>query len=72
MSMIRSGNKAHDDACAIAEGVRQSVVVAGASAATIKASEIAFYRSLVASAKLNGLQHGQFTSALMELGTGGT
>jgi ferritin-like metal-binding protein YciE len=67
-----SGNQTHDDAVAASEGSRQSAVKAsGASQATVKAAEIAHYRTLIASAKANGQPYQQFVEALMELGTGG-
>jgi hypothetical protein len=68
-----TGNRTHDDAVTASEASRQSAAkAAGASQATVKAADIAHYRNVVASAKLNGLPYEQATIALMELGTGGT
>ena len=72
MSVIKSGNKTHDDTCVLAEGARQQAVgVAGVSQATVRTAEIAFYRALMASAVANGLPSAQFGAALRDLGTGG-
>jgi hypothetical protein len=40
-------------------------------AATIKTAEIAHYRTIVASCVANNLPFGNFTQALINLGTGG-
>jgi ferritin-like metal-binding protein YciE len=67
--MIKSGNKSHDDSCALAESFRQSAVrTAGVTQATVWTAEIAYYRSCIASAKVNGLRHAAFHHALWELG----
>ena len=72
MSIIQSGNRTHDTTCLIAEGVRQVAVAAAAgNQATAAAAEIVFYRACRASAMANGIQEGQFSTALKELGTGG-
>jgi hypothetical protein len=68
-----SGNNTHDNEAVASEGSRQSAVkAAGTSQATARAAEISHYRTLIASAKLNGQPYQQFVEALMELGTGGT
>lgn len=73
MSVFKTGIKAHDDNCATAEMNRQvSVAGAGGSAAIVKAAEITFYRSVVASCLANNLPFGNFTRALQDLGTGGS
>lgn len=77
--IVSHENKAHAAACALAEGSRQNAlaqaVLAGGGSATVaaavKASDIAFYRAVVASAKAQGLPYGQFVEALMFLGTSG-
>jgi hypothetical protein len=73
MSVIKTGVKAHDDAIALAEGVRQVACAPGASAATIKSAEITFYRAVVSSCRTNNSNSGieQASTALRELGTGG-
>jgi hypothetical protein len=53
--IIKTGNKNHDDACLSAEMTRQAAVVPGASQAVVKAAELAFFRSVISSAKANGL-----------------
>jgi hypothetical protein len=70
MSVIKSGVKAHDDAIAAAEGVRQVACAPGASAATIKSAEITFYRAVVSSCRANNSGSGieQALNALRELG----
>jgi len=53
--------------------MRQAAVVAGASQATVKTAEIAFYRSIISSAKTNGVPIPESAiRALQDLGTGGT
>ncbi len=69
MAVIKTKtHRVHDDACAAAEGVRQSVVVRGASQATVRSAEQAFYRAAISSAKINGLPHEPFIHALRDLG----
>jgi hypothetical protein len=70
MAVIKSGVKAHDDAIAAAEGVRQVSCAPGASAATIKTAEIVFYRAVVSSCRTNNSSSGieQALNALRELG----
>jgi hypothetical protein len=72
MSTIKSGNSAHDSAVNLAEGVRQVACASGASAATIKAAEITFFRTWVSSCKTNNGGSGieQPLTALRELGVG--
>jgi hypothetical protein len=70
----KTGIAAHDDAVILAEAVRQNAIAAaGATAASIKAAEITYYRSLRASAVSNNLPEGVavFSHALWTLGTGG-
>jgi hypothetical protein len=69
----RTGNKAHDDALFAAEQARQAVNVAGATAAQLKAGDVAFARAAKASCIANNGSAGveQFVSMLKELGTGG-
>jgi len=70
MSLLHSDNAVHRGNLLAAEQVRQAT--AGTTAASVKAADIAFYRSALSSAKANGCGHGQFVDALRELGTGGT
>jgi hypothetical protein len=55
--VVKSGNYAHDVACAAAESVRQSAVVAVASSAAGQVisnnAEIAYHRAIIASCKAN-------------------
>jgi len=71
MSKIKTGNKAHDDACDVAESTRQSAITATTTQANARTAEITYYRALKASAIANNCSPAQFTTALMELGTGG-
>jgi hypothetical protein len=69
--MSYSENSAHRAALLAAEQTRQAAITPGASQATVKAADIAYYRSALASAIANGVSPIQFTTALRELGTGG-
>ena len=72
MSITKGENRVHNDACNLSEGTRQSAVAAAiGNQATIKAAEIIFYRSCLASALANNCQPGAFIRALQDLGTGG-
>jgi hypothetical protein len=72
MSQQKTGNVTHDNAVSVAESTRQSAAKAtGASQATAKAADIAHYRACLASAIANGIERGQFATALQQLGTGG-
>jgi hypothetical protein len=74
---VTSGNYAHDLACSIAEGIRQSAVIGVASSpagqAVMNAAEIQYNRSCIASCRTNNGGNGAeaFVSALRALGTGG-
>jgi hypothetical protein len=78
--VIEHINKTHQASCIAAEGTRQNAlaqaVLAGggsaAVAAAVKASDVAFYRAVIASAKANNQPYGQFVEALSFLGTGGS
>jgi hypothetical protein len=72
MSVIKSGHAAHDLACASAELARQNSMSAATTTAQVQAVDIAFYRAVIASCKLNGLPFSNFTHALWCLGTGGS
>jgi hypothetical protein len=72
MSFTKTGVVAHDTTMTVAEGVRQAAQSGTPTAATVKAADIAFHRAGLASAKMNGIQPGQFIVALQELGTGGS
>jgi hypothetical protein len=74
VSVVRTdGPKAHQDALLAAAAVHQAASV-GATAAQLKAADIAFARSARASCLNNngGAGVAQFVSMLMELGTGGS
>jgi hypothetical protein len=74
MGTIQSGNKAHDSVVAVAEGARQTAVAAaGSNQAAVAASEIVFYRAVLASclANNNSAGAGCAITALKSLGTGG-
>jgi hypothetical protein len=75
MSLVKSGNVAHDTACSTAEGIRQGATAAAtadaAGALVVKNADIAFHRSVIASAKLNlgsGVGVSASLAALKELG----
>jgi|GraSoiStandDraft_1057264.scaffolds.fasta_scaffold1921116_1 hypothetical protein len=75
MSLVKSGNAAHDSTCSLAEGVQQGAVAAAttdaAGALIVKNANIAFHRSVIASAKLNlgsGIGVSASIAALRELG----
>jgi hypothetical protein len=70
MSSIRSDNKIHEAACINSEMLRQADMATATTAAQVKAADVAHYRRVIASAKLNGLPFVEFTRALMDLGTG--
>jgi hypothetical protein len=68
MSVTKSGNIAHDNACNLSEGTRQSAVAAATgNQATIRTLEIAHYRGCLASAIANNCQPGAFIRALQDL-----
>jgi len=71
MSVTYSENSGHRAALLSAEQTRQASSPPDASQATLKAADIAFYRSALASAVANGVPTSQFEFALRELGTGG-
>jgi hypothetical protein len=68
MPSIRSDNKLHEASCSIAEGSRQQALAGANTVALCKAADIAFYRAVVASGKLNGVPYGEFLTALHFLG----
>lgn len=76
--VIQHPNVAHSAACATAEGSRQqaeaAAIAAGggsaAVAASVRTGEIAYYRSIIASAKANGQPYGNFLETLTRLGAG--
>ena len=68
MSIIKTGNKTHDDNLLGYEQVRQAAVeVAAVTPAAVKSATISYYRSCITSAKTNSLQYTQFSTALREL-----
>lgn len=74
--IVEHANKIHQATCNLAEGTRQQAVAAaivaggGSStvAAAVRTAEIAFYRTLIASAQAAGQQSQQFYPALRDLG----
>jgi hypothetical protein len=74
MSWQKTGVLAHDNACLVAEAVRQVAVAAASSQVQVRNAEIAFYRSVRASCVANNNYSGiaSATFALRELGTGGS
>jgi hypothetical protein len=71
MSVITSENKIHAAACADSEMQRQAAMATATTAAQVAAVDIAHYRRIIASCKLNNLPFSNFTQALINLGTGG-
>jgi hypothetical protein len=79
MPIIKSGHPVHDATCVGSENTRQNAVAAAIAAgggsatvaAAVKAADVAFYRSVIASCKANGLPFNNFSHALWDLGTGG-
>jgi|RhiMetdeSRZDD1v2_1073273.scaffolds.fasta_scaffold165827_4 hypothetical protein len=68
MSVTQSGNKTHDQNCNLAEALRQvSVTAAAGNAATIKAAELAFFRTCRDSALANGCSPSVFIQAIRSL-----
>jgi hypothetical protein len=72
MSVIKSGNVAHDNAIALAEGARQVAVASASSQAVVRSAEITFYRAVLSSCRTNNNGSGieQPLQALRELGPG--
>jgi hypothetical protein len=72
MSMTKTGTFAHDTACNLAEGQRQVAMRAASTPATVKAAEIQFYQTILASARSNNNSSGigPCLAALRELGPG--
>ena len=72
MSVIYSENATHRANCLASEVTRQAALqAAGATTASIKAAEIAHYRTCLSSARTTGVSGHQFSQALYELGQGG-
>ena len=76
--LVKTGNYAHDLACAVAEQARQSAVAGvtmnPAGQVTSNNAEIAFSRAVIASCKANnnGVGTEAFQTLLRALGTGGS
>jgi hypothetical protein len=70
MSVVKSGNAAHDNACALAEGQRQVAVRAASTPAAVRSAEVTFYQAIVASCRSNNNSSGIVPplTALRELG----
>jgi hypothetical protein len=71
MSVITSENKIHAAACVDSEMQRQAAMATATTTAQVAAVDIAHYRRIIASCKSNNLPFGNFTQALINLGTGG-
>jgi hypothetical protein len=71
MSMIVTENRQHNSNLAAAELARQVASAPGATAAQIKAADIAYHRAALASALKNGCGVEPFLVALRDLGVGG-
>jgi hypothetical protein len=71
MSVINSENKSREATCNNSEMLRQAAMATASTAAQVAAVNIAHYRRIIASCKLNNLPFSNFTHALMNLGTGG-
>ena len=75
---VTSGKFTHDQACSVAEGVRQSSVSGAASSAAgqvvVNNAEIAWARAIIASciANNNAVGAEPFQNLLRSLGTGGS
>ena len=52
---IKTGVKAHDDACQTAEMTRQVAVAGAATQAAVNAAEVVYYKAVRDSARNNGL-----------------
>ena len=68
---VYSENSAHRANVLAAENVKQGALV-GVNQSQANAAHIAYYRTVLASAKANGIDVGETTMALQALGTGGT
>jgi len=64
-------NSTHNANMIVATGVWQAAVAGTPSQATVRAADIAWARTGLASAKANGIATTQFVTMLQELGTGG-
>jgi hypothetical protein len=71
---ITTGNYLHDQACSVAEGVRQAAVAGATTQSVITSAEITWARAIIASCKANlgGSGAEAFQTLLRALGTGGT
>jgi hypothetical protein len=67
--------RAHQATIIAADQTRQSVLASAAMSpagqAAVRAADVAFHRTLLASARSNGVDAGPFVAALAALGTGG-
>ena len=71
--MIRSENKAHEAACIFSEMQRQAAMATAFTTAAVKSADIAHYRRIIASAKLNGVEpQGWLTDVLERTVSGRT
>jgi hypothetical protein len=67
-SVVKSGVKAHDDACLLALGTLQAAIAGVTSQATVNSAYVTFHTTCFNSAKTNGLQSEAFRTALRQLG----
>ena len=72
--LVKSGNLVHDNACNLAEGVRQGAVAGNPSQATVNSAEITWARACISSCNSNngGVGTEPFRRLLVALGTGGS
>jgi hypothetical protein len=70
-SASNSGKKTHDDTVNAAAGAAQSAITATTPQATVRATEIALYRTIVTSALANGVSPSSAIRALQSLGVTG-
>jgi hypothetical protein len=70
MSAAQSENLTHNKNVAAAEAVRQVAVAGAANQAAVRAAELAFHKSCLASAQANGCGQAPYLTAIKELGTG--
>jgi ferritin-like metal-binding protein YciE len=66
--IVRSDNALHNANCLAAEVVRQSALSGSPTQAAVNAAEIAYYRSVIASARANNCGVEASLSALIALG----
>ena len=68
MSLVKTGNVAHDNTVAVSEATLQSAVKAATTQAAINSATVTHYRACLASAIKNGCGTQVFITALRALG----